>query len=127
MSSKKAKQFAMTVGKNPRNKGVARSSNRLFGVKKRENPDHWKSIPRPERRGHDLSQDQIDSAARTIYVMKEENEDKVFEKTSRYLDIGTKTLYKIWHDFMRDGKVPTHRFCEFFGTEFFSQLLRYEY
>jgi hypothetical protein len=71
LSLKKAKQFAKAVSNNPRHKGIKQSSIRLFGVKKRENPDHWKSIPRPERKGHDLSQDQIDSAIRTIYVMKE--------------------------------------------------------
>ena len=106
MSKKKAKQFAKAVSNNPKNSGLERSSDRLYLQKKSENPELWKSIPCPTRRGHELSQDQIDCAIRTIYVMKEDNESDVFEKVSRYLDIGTKTLYKLWRDFVRHGKVP---------------------
>jgi hypothetical protein len=91
MSKKKAKQFTKAVSNNPKNSGLKRSSDRLYLQKKSENPELWKSILCPMRRCHELSQDQINSAFRTIYATKEDYESDFFERVSRYLDIGTKT------------------------------------
>ena len=38
--------------------------------------------------------------------MKDRNEDDVFNKASKNLDISTKKLYELWRDFLKYGKVP---------------------
>jgi hypothetical protein len=73
----KAKLISNAQKYNPRheeaNEAKKRRSERIFEVKKTENPQFWTSYPCPERQGHHLSQDQIDMAIRVVYKMREGN------------------------------------------------------
>ena len=110
LSKSKSKSMKKANKANPRHQPEIRTSKRLHEVKIAENPDFWKDIEPPSRQGHVLSQDQIDAAVRTIYMMKLANENLyIFERASKYLDISDKTLHSLWNDNIRRGKVPITR------------------
>ena len=92
MSAIKAKQLQRANQADPRHKKAKeakkRCSERIFEVKKTENPQFWTSYPCPERQGHHLSQDQIDIAIRVVYKMREANEPAVMERACSFLGIG---------------------------------------
>jgi len=110
MSAIKAKQLQRANQANPRHKKAKeakkRCSERIFELKKTENRQFWNSYPCPERQGQNLSQDQIDTAIRLIYKMREEGQAEVMERASSYLDISDKTLYILWRTFLKTGVVP---------------------
>ena len=110
-SKSKAKRAATARKAIQRRQPELRRSERQFSAKKSENPDCWKEIPKPTRIGRVLSQDQIDAAIRLIYTLKERNIKDVFKLASEGLDIHVNTLYKIWGDFIKEGKAP----CSFKG------------
>jgi hypothetical protein len=106
----KAKLIANAREHNTRNmkanEAKKRRSERIFELKKTETPQFWKSYPCPERQGQNLSQDQIDTAIRLIYKMREEGQPEVMERASNYLDISDKTLYILWRSYLKTGVVP---------------------
>jgi hypothetical protein len=106
ISEGKAKRIAKACKANRRHQPELRRLERQFSEKKSENPDFWKELPEPTRNGHVLSQDQIDAAIRMIYTLKEKNTKDVFNLVSEGLDIHVNTLYKIWENFIKEGKVP---------------------
>ena len=109
-SKSQAKRLQKAIRANPRheeaNEAKKRRSERILEVKKTENPLFWTSYPCPERQGQNLSQDQIDTAVRLIYKMREEGQPEVMERASNYLDIGVQTLYNLWRNFLKTGVVP---------------------
>jgi hypothetical protein len=100
-SKSKANPLKIANKSNSKHQLKARRSNRQFSLKKVENPDFWKTLPKPPHNGHEISQDQIDSAIRIIYTLKEKNMKDVFKLVSEGLDIHVNTLYKIWRDFIK--------------------------
>jgi transposase len=110
MSATKAKQLQRAHQANCRhekaNEAKKRRSERIFDVKKNENPQFWKSYSCPERQGHHLSQDQIDMAMRVVYKMNEAKEPAVMERASSFLGIGISKLYELWRKFVETGEVP---------------------
>ena len=110
MSPTKASQLNRANKANPRHEKAKeakrRRSDRIYEEKKADDSQFFTSHPCPERQGHNLSQDQIDTAIRLVYTMKEEKETQVIQRASRYLDIGVKTLYNLWRNFLKTGVVP---------------------
>ena len=106
MSRKQAKQFTQVLSNNPNHSGVKRCSHCLFRLKRSEILELWMSIPRPVRQGHDLCQDQMNRAIRTIYMMKEDNDSEILRNGLQIFRYWHITLCKIWRKFLRDKRVP---------------------
>jgi len=132
MSTPLAKNLRKANVVNPRHAGNIRRSTREIAVEKRESPGDWQSIPIVRRQGHELSQDQIDSAIRALQIMKHEGQLDVVSKVSKLLDIHPNTLYTLWAEFKRTKVVPKSSRSnkravrmKFVGMKFF-ELIRIE-
>jgi hypothetical protein len=97
------------VAQSAKNKGKSRKrrSDRIKIVEKKENPDSWKELLPPPREGHILSQDQINTAIRTISELKSRGVADVMNIASKCLDISVDSLYKYWNEFISQKEVPT--------------------
>jgi hypothetical protein len=105
-SKARIKNLKKACAINSKYQGLKRRSERIFDVKKTENPQFWTSYPCPERQGHHLSQDQIDMAMRVVYKMNEAKEPAVMDRASSLLGIGVRKLYELWRQFVATGEVP---------------------